>query len=329
MTDAKEFMRHVRVAVDAADSATDGGSADAQRCCDVLELLRESAVTAQLLADTDAGKQIRKLSKHEDGRIKQASLRVIEAWKETIRGQAKAAAPSSSGAQAGTVKGEKPAVETALPESVAQALCEAKRSPPPSANEPDMIRQDSLSGKPLKKRPAFSRPAPLGDKTRDHVRACFSEALLMAVIDDYDDVDSPYEIAAAAEAAVWREYNGQAGKDYKAKIRTLLFNLKDPKNPDLRRRVLIGEVSAEGLVGMSSEDLASDATKQEHDKIRANMKKETERSQNVAGNITDMFRCGKCKQRKCTYYQMQTRSADEPMTTFVRCVNCGHRWKFC
>jgi transcription elongation factor S-II len=44
---------------------------------------------------------------------------------------------------------------------------------------------------------------------------------------------------------------------------------------------------------------------------------------------TDMFKCGKCKQRKTKYYQMQTRSADEPMTTFVTCINCGNRWKFC
>ena len=42
---------------------------------------------------------------------------------------------------------------------------------------------------------------------------------------------------------------------------------------------------------------------------------------------TDMFKCGKCKQRRCTYYQMQTRSADEPMTTFVCCTVCGNRWK--
>lgn len=28
---------------------------------------------------------------------------------------------------------------------------------------------------------------------------------------------------------------------------------------------------------------------------------------------TDAFQCGKCKQRKTRYYQMQTRSADEPM----------------
>lgn len=29
----------------------------------------------------------------------------------------------------------------------------------------------------------------------------------------------------------------------------------------------------------------------------------------------------------CLYVQMQTRSADEPMTTFVLCNECGYRWK--
>jgi len=40
------------------------------------------------------------------------------------------------------------------------------------------------------------------------------------------------------------------------------------------------------------------------------------------------FMCGKCKSKKTDYYQMQTRSADEPMTTYVTCKNCGNRWKF-
>jgi transcription elongation factor S-II len=55
------------------------------------------------------------------------------------------------------------------------------------------------------------------------------------------------------------------------------------------------------------------------------------RSHACAQASTDAFQCGKCKQRKCTYFQMQTRSADEPMTTFVSCVThgCGNRWKFC
>ena len=42
---------------------------------------------------------------------------------------------------------------------------------------------------------------------------------------------------------------------------------------------------------------------------------------------TDNFTCGKCKSKACTYYQLQTRSADEPMTTFVTCTCCGNRWK--
>ena len=39
------------------------------------------------------------------------------------------------------------------------------------------------------------------------------------------------------------------------------------------------------------------------------------------------FKCGKCKTYKTTYTQAQTRSADEPMTTFVLCLNCNNRWK--
>ena len=60
---------------------------------------------------------------------------------------------------------------------------------------------------------------------------------------------------------------------------------------------------------------------------------------------TDNFECNKCRQieskkaklekreikreeyTKCTYFQLQTRSADEPMTTFVTCLNCNSRWK--
>ena len=45
----------------------------------------------------------------------------------------------------------------------------------------------------------------------------------------------------------------------------------------------------------------------------------------VQGN--GMFTCGRCKSKKTTYYQLQTRSADEGLTTFVQCQNCNNRWK--
>ena len=43
---------------------------------------------------------------------------------------------------------------------------------------------------------------------------------------------------------------------------------------------------------------------------------------------TNIFYCNRCGKRKCTFYQLQTRSADEPMTTFVNCLVCGNSWKF-
>ena len=48
------------------------------------------------------------------------------------------------------------------------------------------------------------------------------------------------------------------------------------------------------------------------------------------GNLamaTDRFRCSQCKKKLCSYYELQTRSADEPMTIFISCLNCGKHWK--
>jgi DNA-directed RNA polymerase subunit M/transcription elongation factor TFIIS len=61
--------------------------------------------------------------------------------------------------------------------------------------------------------------------------------------------------------------------------------------------------------------------------MEARMKRETKLLEGNTEGATDQFRCNRCNKRKCTYYEMQTRSADEPMTIFVRCVNCGKQWR--
>lgn len=57
-----------------------------------------------------------------------------------------------------------------------------------------------------------------------------------------------------------------------------------------------------------------------------NIENENERCKKLI-STTDEFRCGNCKQNKCTYVEKQTRSADEPMTLFIECQNCHNRWK--
>jgi len=63
------------------------------------------------------------------------------------------------------------------------------------------------------------------------------------------------------------------------------------------------------------------------DRIEMATKREAKMLEVDKSMATDMFRCTRCGKRQCTYYEMQTRSADEPMTQFIRCLNCSKQWK--
>jgi transcription elongation factor S-II len=108
---------------------------------------------------------------------------------------------------------------------------------------------------------------------------------------------------------------------YIEKLRTLIINLKDN---DLLTKLLSKAVKAHEFVYMSHQELRPKLweTLIEEKKI----KDENKYTPKIEAS-TDNFICGKCKSKKCTYYQLQTRSADEPMTTFVTCLDCGNRFK--
>lgn len=68
-------------------------------------------------------------------------------------------------------------------------------------------------------------------------------------------------------------------------------------------------------------EIWTDILNQVHEKDKARYSKKA--------TASIMMFCGGCKRKtKCDYYQLQTRSADEPMTTFVTCLECDKRWKF-
>jgi len=55
-------------------------------------------------------------------------------------------------------------------------------------------------------------------------------------------------------------------------------------------------------------------------------KKEEDKINNQA--TSTVYTCKKCKKNKCQVTQRQTRSADEPATTFVNCMECGYQFSF-
>lgn len=131
--------------------------------------------------------------------------------------------------------------------------------------------------------------------------------------------------AIEVEAAAFKHYKGE-GTEYRAKIRSLFSNLKVKSNRELGRKVMAGEIAPAEFVKMSQDELKS----QEHKERDKELEKENMNKAQVAQpekSISDALTCGKCGQKKVSYTQAQTRSADEPMTTFCECLVCGNRWK--
>ncbi|XP_044064085.1 transcription elongation factor A protein 3 isoform X13 [Siniperca chuatsi] len=181
--------------------------------------------------------------------------------------------------------------------------------------------------------PSFSSaggPLPPHLATGDSVRDKCIEMLAAALRtdNDYKDFGTNCDsMAAEIEDHIYQDVKATDMK-YKNRVRSRISNLKDPKNPGLRRNVLAGSIELSRIATMSAEEMASDELKQ----LRNVLTQEAIREHQMAktgGTTTDLLQCGKCKKKNCTYNQVQTRSADEPMTTFVLCNECGNRWKFC
>lgn len=109
---------------------------------------------------------------------------------------------------------------------------------------------------------------------------------------------------------------------YLSRLRTMVTNIN--QNTELLQNIRNGEIGIDQLAFMTHQEMCPEKWKQ-----RIERKIQRDRSK-VTNNIeasTDMFTCGKCKSKKCTYYEMQTRSADEPATIFITCLDCGKNWK--
>jgi transcription elongation factor S-II len=111
---------------------------------------------------------------------------------------------------------------------------------------------------------------------------------------------------------------------YKNKFLAIKYNME---NSNLSDRILSGEIKSRFVASLNATGM--DPGGRHAQAIRAREEKQASMfaRNKMEEDFTGAFKCAKCKSMKTTYYQMQTRSADEPMTTFVTCLNCQKRWK--
>lgn len=142
-----------------------------------------------------------------------------------------------------------------------------------------------------------------------------------------DDSKTILSKAREIESEVYKAEYAAVNDSYRNKLRTFTMNLRNKKNPELRGRILEGHISPAAFIKMAPADMAPEALKKEIEKLQKQNLFDAQGATEKRA-VTDRFTCGKCKHKKVSYYQMQTRSADEPLTTFCTCENCGNRWKF-
>lgn len=116
-------------------------------------------------------------------------------------------------------------------------------------------------------------------------------------------------------------------KLYMEKTRSIISNIDENSyldNKKLVSRLKDKEFTPHELPFMKPENVHPERWSTTVDTL---MKKLKNSYENKPMAMTDMFKCGRCKKRECTFYEFATRSADEPMTLFIRCVNCGNSWR--
>ena len=147
---------------------------------------------------------------------------------------------------------------------------------------------------------------------------------------------------------------------YQSKFRQLIFNLKDPKNPDLRARLLSGDIGTADLLRLTAQQvvhttspprtppnvpapppdphsracvrrqLAGSELQQQRSEWRRKGKLRAMRPHVSSGGYeTDLYRCDNCGGRSTRVHRSirAGRTHVDRATTWATCTNCRHRWE--
>ncbi|KAJ8599086.1 hypothetical protein CTAYLR_008866 [Chrysophaeum taylorii] len=266
------------------------GDDNSERVVDIIKALDEAGVTVSMLHELRIGTVVAKYRKNENAEVAEAAKALVKKWREM--------------AAAAGVKSEK------------------KKDDAPTKEEEEVAGFSNLDVSDFRSNLRQRLLDVLKGSAAAASARCYSvaEAVEAAVCDLFPQLDS----------------DTQRKRDYAAKVRQLIFNLK--KNDDLRERLLAGGVAPDRLASMSADELAPSHIREQraqarnfhHDARSLDWSKKNRDTINKQIGVDDskgMFQCKACGSKRVSNYEKQTRSADEPMTQFFECVDCGKRWR--
>mmetsp|Transcript_72619 Transcript_72619/g.151590 ORF Transcript_72619/g.151590 Transcript_72619/m.151590 type:complete len:337 (-) Transcript_72619:55-1065(-) len=299
------------------------------------ELKKRGELPTKILSDTMIGKIVNTLSKSApDEKVKNAAKDLVAEWRQAHRKR-----------KGGALEGQSPlkrAVSTSsnflgseTPLSQVSTDFTAESAPPSSLSRTDSLL--SLGGESVDAAvvPKEGEIEAYRLKVRQKLLEAMGQAEEVESKDGKDgegaaNMRDPASLAVEIDEALHKALKKK--EEYLAQARSIIYNLKDKRNATFRFKVMVGFYKPSDVPTLSAEDMASDEKNAERAKQRKYAMEEIQTDwalKNGQQPITGMFTCGKCKGVRTTYFQMQTRSSDEPMTTFVTCLTCNNRWKFC
>lgn len=289
--DAKEIKSTVSNLEKSADDAT---------ILKLLNILNDGvAPSEKLLRETKVGVAVNKFRSNSNSDISVLVKKMIKKWKEAVQS-------------------EKSAKKSVLTKD------ESSHASPPQSRP----AAGSTSGK-FHNGPRNPKTDGVNTTIYDNTtRNASISALYTALAIERDDPSNAIlSVATEIESEVFKEEYSNVNDSYRNKLRTFTMNLRNKKNPELRDNLLTGNLTPPKFIKMSPSEMAPEALRKEMEKLHKQNLFDAQGATEKRA-VTDRFTCGKCKHKRVSYYQMQTRSADEPLTTFCTCENCGNRWKF-
>ncbi|CAI4062418.1 hypothetical protein N7582_002129 [Saccharomyces uvarum] len=287
----------------------------------VLEILRvldkEFVPTEKLLRETKVGVEVNKFKKSSNVEISKLVKKMISSWKDAINKNKRSRQTQQQHHQ----EHASVSMENKTPVNGSMNGLEQ-----PVSSQPDATKQEKyVSTKPRNSKNDGVDTALYHHKLRDQVLKALYDVLAR---DSEHPPQSILHTAKAIENEMNRINNCDTSEAaYKGRYRIIYSNIISKNNPDLKHKIANGDIAPEFLATCDAKDLAPAPLKQ---KIEEISKRNLFNAQGatIERSVTDRFTCGKCKEKKVSYYQLQTRSADEPLTTFCTCEACGNRWKF-